>query len=304
MDLCEMCPSDDFDLCFSIGFLDHIPEEYLPTLFTGMERCERGLHGIDCSGPNFDRTRCTIKPIEWWRERLPKGHEVFHQQELESGELPPDYIRGDGKVKLNIGSFTTMFHHGWENIDVHNLVDFANQNKYKYRMLDVRQGLPHGTGTVDMIFACHMLEHLDYAEGLRFLRDCRRVIKGNGAMRIIVPDAKLLNEYYSCDEQVDFDHQVYRNRLDNFNELNDGCANSITKAGKLWALLHEGHHSCYDAEMLCSLLRDAGFEPLPTEFRLPGLRNHDVANPNQVQMVNESLDMLPDISLFVDAVPN
>ncbi len=275
-----------YDLCFSIGFLDHIPEDRLPAVITEMERtCQRGLHGIDCGPPNFDRTRCTIKPIEWWREKLPKTHEVYQQHELEQGELPPDYLMGDGKVKLNIGSFTTMFHHGWENIDVHNLGDFATAHKYKYRMLDVRSGLPHATSSVDLIFSSHMLEHLDYVEGMRFLKDCRRVIKGNGVMRILVPDAAKLMEMCRDGE------------LGQFDELNDGCANSPTATGKIWALLHEGHRSSYDAETLCGMLREAGFIAMQTHFRT-------CLSEVGYQILRETVELLADISLIVEATPN
>lgn len=311
-DICNVpWPVDDksIDLCFSIGLLDHIPEEYLPAVIAEMERtCWRGLHGIDCGPPNFDRTRCTIKPIEWWREKLPKNHEVRMQHELEQGELPPDYLLGDGKVKLNIGSFTTMFHHGWDNIDVHNLGDFAAQNKYRYRMLDVRGGLPYATSSVDLIYSCHMLEHLDYAEGLRFLRDCRRVIKGNGAMRIIVPDTALLTACYHnhlCDitgNHSDFGTAV----LSDFDELNNGCADSPTAAGKLWALLAEGHKSFYDAETLCNLLKEAGFNSAQAEFRQHAKSNAPMFDEwvRTEQILAETLDMLPAISLYVDAVPS
>lgn len=282
------------DLCFSIGFWDHIPEDLLPTVIAEMERtCKRGLHGIDCGPPNFDRTRSTIRPIEWWRERLPKNHEVYQQHELEMGELPPEYVLGDGKVKLNIGSFTTMFHHGWENIDAHNLVDFANQNRYKFRQLDVRGGLPHGTATVDLIYSSHMLEHLDYAEGLRFLRDCRRVIKGGGAMRLIVPNTRLLVDYYYNEKDLILG-------LRTFDDLSNGCADSPTSAGKLWNLLAEGHRAFYDAETLHDLLKRAGFMPYIATFRDTDVEVRDGVR----QILRECVDMLPDISLFVDAIPN
>lgn len=283
------------DLCFSIAVLDHIPEEFLPAVFAEMERtCERGLHGINFGPQGDDKTRVTIHPKEWWQLRLPRGHEVVDKNELEGGQFPEDVFRGDGKVKLNLGCAQTMFHHGWTNIDIHDLGQWAQGNGYQYQRHDLRNGIPWGTGDVSLVYCGHMLEHLSYKEGLTFLRECRRVIKPDGAMRFIVPDAKLLMGMYSGTEDWG------NSSLSDFDEVNEGCALAPTAAGKLWALLHEGHQATYDEETLVGMLKQAGFLPTACGFRQLGVGRNEEARK---QILRETLDTHPALSLYVDAVP-
>ncbi len=279
----------DYDLCFSISFLEHVPEDLLPIVVGEMERtCKRGLHGITFLGQEQypDSTRCTLRSKEWWQSKLPKDHEVVSVQNLENGVLPDDYVNGDGRTKLSIGTAWTMAHYGWQNIDMIDAAGFAGQYRYNFKRLDACKGLPYGTGIVDLIFSSHMLEHLTYAEGLSFLRECRRVIRPDGGMRLIVPNAEYLMDEYTKRSSV----------FDDFGEVNTNCAIATTSAGKLWALLHEGHASCYDGETLCKMLGEAGWESIVSQFRFSQI-------PSVRQILKETCEMSYGFSLFVDAIP-
>lgn len=276
-----------FDLCVSMSLLENIPEELLPHLVAEMQRtCKRGLHGINFEASAGDDTRATVRPWKWWRERLPAEHEILSTAQLERNmPIPSDYVNGDGKVKLHVGSSLTMFHHGWTNIDVIDAEQFAKTYNYNFVRHDVRLGLPeYKTGSVDLIFSAHFLEHLAYREGLAFLRECRRVLKPDGAMRIVVPDALALMTAYKSEGGFN---------LSQYDEINEGCANAKEPAAKLWSLLHEGHQACYDQEMLMSVLDDSGFVPLPSSFRM-------AAN---AQIKRETQEMSYGLSLFMDATP-
>lgn len=288
------------DLCFSIATLEHIPESVLPDVIKEMVRtCKRGLHGIDFGAKDdgFDKTHCTLKPKEWWEDKFAKYApgwpvEILNKEDLERGEFPPEVLAGDGKVKLNIGSFTTMHHHGWINIDVHDLAPFAQQYRYNYQRCDVRRGLPYPTQGVDLIMSNHFLEHLTYEEGLAFLKECRRVLKPTtGAMRIVVPDAALLVSYYASSN---FEESGLES-LKQLDEINEGCAASPTPLGKLWSLLHAGHQAAYDEETLCHLLEQAGFTSVRSHFRELAVRGFK-------QIKQETLDTLPSLSLFINSI--
>ena len=279
----------EYDLCFSIAVLEHVPEQFLPAVIKEMARtCKRGLHGVDFGGKDngFDKTHCSLFPKEKW-EKLFAEHapgwpvEIVDKEELERGDFPKEVLEGDGRTKLNVGSFINMFHYGWTNIDIHDLQQFAVQSQYKYLKHDVRQGLPFGTGVVDLIYASHFLEHLTFAEGVKFLRECRRVIRPDGIVRIIVPDADVLMQSYG------------ESMLDNFREISDGVEQSPTQAGKLWSLLHDGHHSCYDEETLQKAFEEAGFVYHNSEFR----------KSLSKQMLRETICPLPCISLFAEGTP-
>ena len=299
----------EYDLCFSIAVLEHLPEQHLPAIIKEMARtCKRGLHGVDFGERDdaWDKTHVTLRNKSFW-DRMFAEHapgwpvEIVDKESLEVGppEWQRDWLEGDGRLKLNVGSFTTQFHHGWENLDIHDLKGFAQHYGYRFRQCDIRNGLPYGTGVVDAIYSSHTLEHLTAKEGLSFLKECRRVIRPDGAMRIIVPDARLLNLLYSAEDQ---DVQgVGDVRLSDFDEINEGCAASPTAAGKLWSLLHENHFSCYDAETLCHALKEAGWIPYVSPFRGTGMPSP--VRPMAEQILRESLDVLPCLSLFVTAVP-
>jgi prepilin-type processing-associated H-X9-DG protein len=62
--------------------------------------------------------------------------------------------------------------------------------------LDLRHGLPFPTNSVDGIYASHVLEHFFSAELLDLLRDCVRVLRKGGGIRILVPDVECaINAY-------------------------------------------------------------------------------------------------------------
>lgn len=302
-------PGPHVDLCFSIAVLEHVPEEHLPHVIGQMRvNCKRGLHGIDFGGHDdgFDKTHCTLRPRDWWLAKFAEHApgwpvEVLDKEELERGEFPQEVLRGDGKLKLNVGSFTQMHHRGWTNIDAVNLAPFAQHWGFHYMHRDVRQGLPFKTGEVDLIYSSHFLEHLTYDEGLAFLRECRRVVKPGGAMRIIVPDAAELISSYVRGTQEDSadlnDLRGGRSPLSEFSEINDGLENLPTDAVKLHALLMTGHSAIYDAETLLDALRRSGWDGHASSFAS--------ISPGEgfAQIARETVDTFPCLSLYVNAVP-
>jgi SAM-dependent methyltransferase len=61
---------------------------------------------------------------------------------------------------------------------------------------DCRKPLPFQTASVDYIYTSHLLEHLRKYEATRLLRECFRVMKPNGYIRIVLPDLELIAERY------------------------------------------------------------------------------------------------------------
>jgi predicted SAM-dependent methyltransferase len=82
---------------------------------------------------------------------------------------------------------------GWINIDA---VQAANVSI----CYDCRAGLPLPDGAARGVFVEHFLEHLDYdSECPAFLRECSRVLRPGGTLRVIVPDAERYLRAY-CEE--------------------------------------------------------------------------------------------------------
>lgn len=284
-DICETpWPLKDksFDLAISIAVFEHIPEDKLPDIFKELERVSvRGLHGIDFGEKDdgFDKTHVTLKPKKWWTERFPASHKIIDKEELEKPELVihNSIPSGDGKVKVNIGSFTNMFHDGWCNVDILGLHQFADVNYYKFYQCDVKKGLPYEDKTVDLMFSSHFLEHLTYEEAKGFLVECRRVMKKGAVLRLVLPDAEKLIDCYK------------ENKLQIFDEINDGSAASNSQASKLWALLFSGHASAFDWDTIDKLGRETGFDVKKCSFR----QGHP-------QIIKEATENLAELSLFVE----
>lgn len=298
------------DLCFSIGFLDHLPTESLPAVVKEMARtCKRGLHGVNPDPlTDGDRTRLSAgKSLHWWKQLFTTHApgwpcEIVPKGELETAKSPDwqkAWMEGDGRLKLNLGCYATQFHFGWTNIDQHDLGAWAAAQGYHYQRHDLRGGIPYHTASVDLLFLHHVLEHFDYKAGLSLLRECRRVIRPTGALRVVVPNMEVLCGMYAGRKlNLSRDYEGGEcESLTQFDEMNTGCAESPTIAGKLWSLLCPDHQAGYDEETLCAALEEAGFDATPARFRFTA---HDPVK----QILRECVEMdYGGTSLFVDAVP-
>lgn len=274
-------PDKSVDLAYSVAVMEHIPEQFIPAIAKELERVSRrGIHGIDITDEDeFDKTHVTIRDLKWWEHHFPASQKAVNKEDLEAGPIP---IPGeDGLLKLNIGCFTVMYHYGWFNIDIHNLNDFAQRNYYRFVQHDATKNIPFGDNDVHIIYASHFLEHLSPREGLKFLKECKRVLAKGGILRIAVPDTKLLMGKYLT------------NTLSDFDEISDDNKKTPNNSFKLWNLLTSGHKTAYDQESLVDMLSRAGFDEIyKYKFRASG---------SEI-IRSQTLDMFPEHSLYIEAL--
>jgi len=90
------------------------------------------------------------------------------------------YLRTHVVRKLQIGAGENVLP-GWLNSDIRPL----NSNVL---FLDAKEPLPFEDCTFDYIFSEHFIEHISYAEGQSALRECYRVLKCGGRVRIATPN--------------------------------------------------------------------------------------------------------------------
>lgn len=267
-----------FDMCISHCTLNHIPEQFIPAIAKEINRVsQRGLHGIVDYDNGFDKTVCTLKNKEWWAEKI--GQKVLNKEELE--ELTFDCVpAGDDKLKANIGSYISMMHYGWTNIDVIDLSEYARLNQYKFFRKDILEGLPFDANSVDLIYSSHMIEHFNYAQGKAFLRECKRVMKPGAVMRLIMPDAESLIDRYKAGNMLFLD------------EANDGAAEIGHEIAKLWSFLFSGHQAAYDYKTIEKVAKEVGFSQCEKKLFRQG----------NAQILKETIDPLPHLSLFAEMV--
>lgn len=158
-------------------------------------------------------------------------------------------------VKLHIGSGSSALP-GWVNLDI---VAYPEVDA----IVDVRAGVPFED--VAFVFAEHFVEHLTLREGLAFMRECRRVLRQDGVLRLSTPnlDWVWLTHYRQPDTLAEPERLV-------------ACL-EINRAFHGW-----GHQFLYNFGTLSAALHAAGFskvaaqaygESAVTELR--GLERHE-----------------------------
>jgi SAM-dependent methyltransferase len=145
----------------------------------------------------------------------------------------------DGACDLHLGC-GTKYLPGFLNIDgnLFNKIDL---------WLDVRNGLPFASGSVDSIYSTHMFEHFYPDELKRLLQECVRVLKNGGGIRLIVPSLEsAITAYTHADSQWFYDSFPRH-----FDSLGGRFSNFVFCDGQ--------HRTAFDFSYLNEVLRQAGF---------------------------------------------
>ena len=163
-----------------------------------------------------------------------------------SRRLVSTYLANHPVRKLHIGCGENMLA-GWLNSDY-------NPHNPNVMHLDATRRFPFEDSTFDYVFSEHMIEHIAYPDGLRMLRQCRRVLKKDGRIRISTPDLRFLINLY-CDSKSDLQNRYVRWASDTFirnGEYTDTMV--INNFVRAW-----GHRFIYDEKTLTGSLELCGF---------------------------------------------
>jgi predicted SAM-dependent methyltransferase len=161
-------------------------------------------------------------------------------------------------------------------------IEFVRNNDIEYA--DVSRHIPVPDKFVDLIYTCHMVEHLDRDDVRDFLGEVRRVLKPNGILRVVVPDISLLAAAYMSHKDAD----VFVDATLMCQPRPRGLVQRIR-----FFLTGPRHHNwMYDGESLSRLLSQNGFlEPLVLP---PGKTT--IPNPGNLDLFERS-----DQSVYVEA---
>lgn len=117
---------------------------------------------------------------------------------------------------------------------------------------DVARRLPFAASQVDVIFHEHLLEHLPLDQALALTRECQRVLKDGGVLRIAVPDCQAYLASYA-------ENRTF------LEESRPGRPTALLAAAEVF--FRHGHRSAYDLETLTLLCKEAGFaEVAPSHY--------------------------------------
>ncbi|MCX5704297.1 MAG: methyltransferase domain-containing protein, partial [Candidatus Omnitrophica bacterium] len=156
---------------------------------------------------------------------------------------------------------------------------------------DCRRKLPFEDSSVDYIYTSHFLEHLKRFEAEKVLKECHRVLKDEGILRIVVPDLGLiLKKYTERDKQffIDSFHRDDTKAAEGLAlaDLLSGVfypeANKLqqSRLKKIASFFIRAHLWMYDSDSLTQLLKSSGFRTVEkNKFRegnVPDLDTLDV----------------------------
>ena len=153
------------------------------------------------------------------------------------------------QIKLHVGC-GTVYKKGWINID-----NNSDSNISRIDLpWDLRAPLPFPKDSVDFIYNEHFLEHLGVEEGLRALRDFRRVLKPGGVARIAMPDLAGIVSAYMNPESLEKSQPFLKQYGLDFVKTR---AEMLNINFRWW-----GHQWLYDWEELERRLKEAEFSAI------------------------------------------
>lgn len=199
--------------------------------------------------------------------------------------------------KINLGS-GPVFCNGWTNYDWGllpiigkyrltsifiklGLLPKAYDWKWpKIELVNIIKDLPDEDGSVDFVYCSHVLEHFEKYEAVKILKECKRILKKNGKIRIVLPDLdKIIKKYTDPEsfnrEYYGFDKDLYKGWL-----------------GKLKKIFIRGHQWMYNSKSAKNLLIEAGFEKVNAcSFRkglVPNLEKLDLEQHRSISLYLEA----------------
>lgn len=170
-------------------------------------------------------------------------------------------------MKLNLGCGSQV-PSGWVNVDYAlgarlarlPLFRVLNRKLHLFRMEwddrifihNLTKGFPWGECTAEIVYSSHTLEHMSREQGREFLRQCHRVLKPGGKIRIVVPDLSVFVSRYLNGEI----------QAENFVE-DLGVLYTAEEGGlksRLAPFIQYPHKCMYDTPALKRILAELGFE--------------------------------------------
>jgi len=171
-----------------------------------------------------------------------------------------EYLAKPSLRKLHLGCSNQILP-GWFNADIFPVYDGA------YYM-DATEPFPFPGASFDLIFSEHMIEHIEYLQGLHMLKECFRVMKPGGTIRIATPDLEFIAGLYSPDSSL---------RQEQYKRSVIECWRKDYGSSEVGVVVNNifnfGHQFIYDRCTLSELLERAGFKDpqvlQPAESAIP-----------------------------------
>ena len=167
---------------------------------------------------------------------------------------------------------------------------------------NVNIGLPFEDSSVEVIFSSHFIEHLTFEEGLNFIKECHRVLKPNGILRIVCPDIMIwIDKVYNA-KDVEF-FEIYKNAIDvdfwenSVYNVKDKVKTNIQVLNSM--IYNWGHKWMWDFESLKTELESVGFGSIEQMEHLKS--NIPIIEKIETRLSNDKIEARNLESMFVEA---
>ena len=160
------------------------------------------------------------------------------------------YFKKNRIRKLQIGCGANIIN-GWLNTDI-SLYICRKGAIY----MDASKKFPLPDNSIDYIYSEHIFEHLSYEQGFNMLKECHRVLKRNGVIRLATPNYQFLIDLY-LNPAKEINKQYIEWSTNLFLNKSINCQSPIYVINNFHTSW--GHKIIYDYNTLSNLLTQVNF---------------------------------------------
>jgi SAM-dependent methyltransferase len=197
------------------------------------------------------------------------------------------YLNFDNSFSVRLSAFpklsNILYKAGLLDQPQMNYIRFCRENEIAWA--DATRRIPLPDDSTEVVYASHMLEHLDRQEVGRFLAEAKRLLGPGGVIRLAVPDLGKHARSY-----------IGHGDADVFIDSLHVCApkpRSLAERLRLMLVGPRHHQWMYDGKSLCKLLNDSGF----LEARVYPAGETRIVNPGTYDLAERM-----DESVYVEAI--
>jgi len=132
-------------------------------------------------------------------------------------ENAPNWLGIDGGVFVILGILPTFILRFMYSIFNYSKIYNFSEYIYKLKHLpiihwDLRRGIPFANNSVPYIYSSHFLEHLNYNDSVKLMRECYRVLKKCGVLRVVVPNIEKANNPNNDAISINIKHDFHKHK--------------------------------------------------------------------------------------------
>ena len=202
---------------------------------------------------------------------------------------PPTWLNVDGSFNARLAKYP-LLHKAARLVAGKKDGPKFSKNIYGH---DLRKPLPWAEGSFKAVYASHLLEHMYRSDAEFVLRECFRVLRPGGVVRIVVPDlAPLIRGYMTGEFPKWLD--AHGNMTERADRLILGLLMRVPQPARTNAVKKvydnmydfHSHKWMYDAASLTAMLRRAGFSDVTN----PGVFESRIAEIREVEQESRVVD--------------